>query len=221
MWLPDKIPIAVTGFRRSICVSLVRQGSAASGHTCADFCNVPNAEIESTFKANVVASGRRVTVSSLVSRALQDQARLLLTRKADLERWNEADQAHFARWFGTTSEAARETIYKRVRVLTRINREYAVANFRFARDVEQGVFAFVHPNDPGKIFVAAQFVYAPFVGTNSRAGTVCQEMSHFAVAGGTRDFAYQPPACKRLARSAPNMALYNADNFEFWIEHAE
>jgi len=62
-------------------------------------------------KAKLDGSGRQVTVSSLVIRALADQKLLIEARLADLERWNEADQQHFAIWFGTVDPQAREFIY--------------------------------------------------------------------------------------------------------------
>ena len=92
-------------------------------------------------------------------------------------------------------------------------------HFRRAVPSKPGLFAFVHPTDPSKIFVDQAFVIAPKIGENSRAGTVTHEMSHFTLAGGTRDFAYGTRTCRSLARSDPAKALRNADNFEFYVEN--
>jgi hypothetical protein len=194
--------------------------AAASGKTCEQFADSSSADSGPAVSAKESDAGKRVTVSSLVSRALTDQKQLLLARQNDLERWSRADQAHFAKWFGTTSPDAREMIYERIRILTLLNKEYSVGNFRRAVPSRPGLFAFVHPADPSKIFVDQAFVVAPFVGENSRPGTLTHEMSHFVLAGGTKDIVYGVDNCRLLARKNPAQALANADNFEFFVENA-
>jgi peptidyl-Lys metalloendopeptidase len=191
-----------------------------AGRTCEQFANVADTESVTAVSAKVDSAGKRITVSSLVGQALTDQLRLLLARKNDLERWSRADQAHFAKWFGTTSPTARQTIYKRIRVLMLLNQEYSVGNFRRVEPSRPGLFAFVHATDPSKIFVDQAFVMGPRLGENSRPGTICHEMSHFVLAGGTKDFCYGVGECKLLARKNPAQALANADSFEFYVEHA-
>lgn len=63
--------------------------------------------------------------------------------------------------------------------------------------------------------------HEPAVGTNSRAGTIIHEMSHFSIAGGTKDHAYGPDECKAPAKTDPLLALTNADTFEFYVEGAK
>jgi hypothetical protein len=159
-------------------------------------------------------------VASMVRQALQDQAALLKARRAELRRWDRTGRARFALWFGTTDEAARARIDERIGVLLQLNEEYSVRNFRRAVPSRPGVFAFVFASDPSHVFLDRAFVSAPAVGTNSRAGTVTHEMSHFTIAGGTRDHAYGTTKCRALARSSPALALGNADSFEFYVEGA-
>jgi hypothetical protein len=164
-------------------------------------------------------SGKRISVAGLVHVALSDQARLLEIKAEELKRWGQGDRVVFFKWFGTTDGQARERIYHRLGILTKLNERYSVQNFRRAPHRE-GVFAFVRPNDPTKLFVDMAFVTAPRVGENSRAGTITHEMSHFLIAGGTKDHTYGTRNCKALARSNPELALSNADNFEYWVENA-
>ncbi|KAG8731474.1 hypothetical protein FRC11_004038 [Ceratobasidium sp. 423] len=84
---------------------------------------------------------------------------------------------------------------------------------------KEGVFAYVYPNQPGKIYLCPQFWKAPLAGTDSRAGTLVHEQSHFTVNGGTKDHAYGQPNCRALARSNPDMAVMNADNHEYFAEN--
>jgi peptidyl-Lys metalloendopeptidase len=56
-------------------------------------------------------------------------------------------------------------------------------------------------------------------GTDSRAGTLIHEMSHFDVVTDTDDWAYGQAACKRLAKRSPTRALDNADSHEYFAEN--
>lgn len=160
-------------------------------------------------------------VAAMVEQALVDQVALLEEREAELKEWDRPAQARFLRWFGTTDQRARQLIFQRIQVLYKLNDAFTVRNFRRAVRSRQGVFAFVFPNDPSRIFLDRAFVRAPATGVNSRAGTIAHEMSHFVIAGGTRDHAYGTARCRALARRAPRLALTNADNFEFYVEGAD
>ena len=56
-------------------------------------------------------------------------------------------------------------------------------------------------------------------GTNSKAGTLIHEMSHFNVVAGTDDFVYGQTGAKNLAITNPNDAVMNADNHEYFAEN--
>jgi peptidyl-Lys metalloendopeptidase len=163
---------------------------------------------------------KRTSVASLVQVALADQVRMLQAKAAELERWGPRERAVFFKWFGTADDRSRDMIGNRITILLKINELYSVRNFRRAVPSRPGVFAFVHPTDPSRVFVDVTFVRASRVGENSRAGTITHEMSHFLIAGGTKDHAYGTTPCKALARRNPALALTNADNFEFYVENA-
>ena len=172
--------------------------------------------------ANPLAAKRdekRVSITALVDQALSDQEIMLRNKLGEMQRWAAGDQARFARWFGTSSEGARNLVQNRIAVLLEINQRYALGNFRRASPSRPGVFAYVFSDDPTKIFLDLAFVRAPTKGESSRAGTITHEMSHFRIAGGTKDHAYGSSKCKALARSSPQLALTNADNFEFYVEN--
>lgn len=56
-------------------------------------------------------------------------------------------------------------------------------------------------------------------GTDSRAGTLVHEVSHWNVNGGTRDSVYGQSGAKNLASSNPARAVMNADNHEYFAEN--
>ncbi|KAI0681659.1 lysine-specific metallo-endopeptidase, partial [Cerioporus squamosus] len=56
-------------------------------------------------------------------------------------------------------------------------------------------------------------------GTDSRAGTLVHESSHFTKNGGTQDYVYGQSSAKSLAKSNPSEAIFNADNHEYFAEN--
>jgi peptidyl-Lys metalloendopeptidase len=83
----------------------------------------------------------------------------------------------------------------------------------------QSYYAYVYPTKPYEIFVCRAFWSAPNTGTDSKAGTLIHEMSHFNVVAGTDDHVYGQAGAKNLAISNPTNALDNADNHEYFAEN--
>lgn len=83
----------------------------------------------------------------------------------------------------------------------------------------QNYYAYVYPTQPYQIYVCNAFWSAPNTGTDSKAGTLVHEMSHFTVVAGTNDNAYGQSAAKSLAISNPTQALNNADSHEYFAEN--
>ena len=80
-------------------------------------------------------------------------------------------------------------------------------------------YAYVYPTQPYKIYVCNAFWSAPNSGTDSRAGTLVHEMSHFNVVASTDDWAYGQTACRSLATSNAKKAVDNADSHEYFAEN--
>jgi len=80
-------------------------------------------------------------------------------------------------------------------------------------------YAYVYKNSPYRIYVCNAFWNAPMTGTDSKAGTLVHEMSHFTVVADTDDWAYGHSACKSLAISNPTNAVDNADSHEYFAEN--
>jgi peptidyl-Lys metalloendopeptidase len=83
----------------------------------------------------------------------------------------------------------------------------------------QSYYAYVYPNRPYEIFVCRAFWTAPLTGTDSKAGTLIHEMSHFDNVANTDDVVYGQAGAKNLAISNPTSALNNADNHEYFAEN--
>ena len=84
---------------------------------------------------------------------------------------------------------------------------------------KQNYYAYVYPTQPYNIYVCRAFWSAPMTGTDSKAGTLVHEMSHFNVVAGTDDHVYGQSGAKSLALQDPALALDNADNHEYFAEN--
>jgi peptidyl-Lys metalloendopeptidase len=83
----------------------------------------------------------------------------------------------------------------------------------------QNYYAYVYPTRPYEIFVCRVFWTAPLTGTDSKAGTLIHETSHFNVVAGTDDHVYGQAGAKSLAISDPAAAIDNADSHEYFAEN--
>jgi peptidyl-Lys metalloendopeptidase len=83
----------------------------------------------------------------------------------------------------------------------------------------QSYYAYVYPNRHYEIFVCRAFWSAPLTGTDSKAGTLIHEMSHFDIVAGTDDHVYGQTGAHSLAISNPDNAVDNADNHEYFAEN--
>lgn len=83
----------------------------------------------------------------------------------------------------------------------------------------QSYYAYVYPNKPYEIFVCKAFWSAPLIGTDSKAGTLVHETSHFDIVANTDDVVYGQAGAKNLAISNPDDALRNADSHEYFGEN--
>ncbi len=157
-----------------------------------------------------------------IKQALKDQHALLTKRKADLASWNKSTQSEVKKWFGSDDEATRKTLQARVDKELALNEIMTINKFHPADPPEPGTFAYVHPGDTNhNIYLDDAFESAPATGTDSKAGTLAHEMSHFTDIGGTEDHAYGQAQSLALAKSNPSSALNNADSFEYFVEGAK
>jgi peptidyl-Lys metalloendopeptidase len=122
----------------------------------------------------------------------------------------------YTTWFGAYSSTNLTTARNHF-----TNIKNALANAAIVVDCScnQSYYAYVYPASPYKIYVCNAFWSAPTTGTDSKAGTLVHEMSHFNVVAATDDWAYGQSAAKSLASSSPSKALDNADNHEYFAEN--
>lgn len=80
-------------------------------------------------------------------------------------------------------------------------------------------YAYVFPSEHYQIYLCGAFWNASLLGTDSKAGTLIHEMSHFNVVAATDDHVYGQAGANNLANTDPNLAVDNADNHEYFAEN--
>lgn len=129
---------------------------------------------------------------------------------------NNSGTPRYTEWFGVYS-LTRYTIVKDN--FTAISDAFNTAGITFDCKCKQNYYAYVYPNRPYNIYLCKVFWQAPLTGTDSKAGTLIHEMSHFDVVAGTDDVVYGQSGARALADSDPNLAVTNADNHEYFAEN--
>jgi peptidyl-Lys metalloendopeptidase len=124
--------------------------------------------------------------------------------------------ARYTTWFGAATPARYTTGTNH---FDAIQAAFATKPITVDCGCKKTYYAYVYPTQPYKIYVCKAFWSAPNTGTDSRAGTLIHEMSHFNAVAGTDDHVYGQAGAKSLAISNPDNALDNADNHEYFSEN--
>ncbi|KIJ45865.1 hypothetical protein M422DRAFT_778645 [Sphaerobolus stellatus SS14] len=122
-------------------------------------------------------------------------------------------------WFGTWSSSKRTTLITQYTSLQATG-SYTDWTYDCAcTDGDSNTYAYVYPSQYGTINLCGAFWSAPTTGTDSKAGTLIHESTHFTKTAGTSDYAYGQTAAKALAISNPSHAVLNADSHEYFSEN--
>lgn len=119
-------------------------------------------------------------------------------------------------WFGTQTSSRWSTVQSHY---LSIRNTIQTKTIKFNCTCTDSAYAYVYPASPYQIYLCNAFWSAPSTGTDSKAGTIVHELSHFNVVAGTDDWAYGQSACKSLATSNPSRATDNADSHEYFAEN--
>ena len=129
--------------------------------------------------------------------------------------------ARYTTWFGTYNATRYSTARSHFSAISN-----AVSTQALAFDCSTcpttsnaSAYAYVYANQPYRVYLCNAFWAAPNTGTDSRAGTIIHEVSHFTVVAGTGDYAYGQSAARSLASSNPARAVANADSHEYFAEN--
>lgn len=124
--------------------------------------------------------------------------------------------ARYTTWFGAYASARYNTVKGN---FTNIKNAMDTASMNFNCGCKKRYYAYVYANQPYNIYLCSVYWQAPATGTDSKAGTLIHETSHFSIVAGTEDWVYGQAGAKNLAVSDPNKAIDNADNHEYFAEN--
>ena len=122
----------------------------------------------------------------------------------------------YTTWFGVFDSGRYNTVTSHY---SAISNAMDTASMTFDCGCKKKYYAYVYPNQPYTIYLCSVFWTAPATGTDSKAGTLIHETSHFNVVASTDDWAYGQSAAKSLAISDPVKAIDNADSHEYFAEN--
>jgi peptidyl-Lys metalloendopeptidase len=124
--------------------------------------------------------------------------------------------SRYTKWFGALNSSRQATIKSH---FAAIKSTLATKPINVNCGCTDTSYAYVYPSQPYTIYVCKAFWSAPLTGTDSKAGTLIHETSHFTVVAGTDDWAYGQSAAASLAISNPSRAIDNADSHEYFSEN--
>ncbi|MDW6003741.1 M35 family metallo-endopeptidase [Vibrio mangrovi] len=127
--------------------------------------------------------------------------------------------SRYTTWFGSYSSSRYNTVSSHFQKISDALVNRTVTADCYCEGDLSSAYAYVYPNQPYHIHLCNAFWSAPVTGTDSKAGTLIHEMSHFSVNGGTDDVAYGQYNARRLAQSSPSQAVNNADSHEYFAEN--
>ncbi|PPQ90621.1 hypothetical protein CVT25_006705 [Psilocybe cyanescens] len=121
----------------------------------------------------------------------------------------------YTTWFGAYTTSRRNNVLSHFNLINSND----FNTFTYDCACTDSSYAYVYPNTFGKIYLCNAFWNAPNTGTDSKAGTIIHESSHYTRNGGTDDYAYGQSAAKSLAISNPARAIMNGDSHEYFAEN--
>jgi peptidyl-Lys metalloendopeptidase len=167
-----------------------------------------------------------VTGSTSFTKCTTTQQSTLVTARSDASTYaanafsylnsiNSSTQ-RYAYWFGTYSSANDTKVTSN---FSKISSAMDTAAVTFNCGCKKSAYAYVYSNQPYTIYLCKAFWTAPALGTDSKAGTLIHEMSHFTVVAGTNDYVYGQTGAHNLALTNVSQAIANADNHEYYAEN--
>jgi peptidyl-Lys metalloendopeptidase len=187
-------------------ISLHVEGRAARGKPTPPPTPVPGS---TTFNACTVDQQ-----SALVS--ARNQAKTYASESSTYLMNHSSGTQRYTEWFGLFNSIRYDTVKSHFSAISSAMTE---AGINFDCKCKQNYYAYVYPTQPYNIYLCKVFWQAPLSGTDSKAGTLIHEMSHFNVVAGTDDVVYGQTAARNLADSDPAAAITNADSHEYFAEN--
>ena len=122
----------------------------------------------------------------------------------------------YREWFGPATTDRWNTVQSHFNKIADVTSNRTI---NFDCSCTDNFFAYVFPNQPYNVYLCSVFWRVPTTGTDSKAGTIIHELSHFNVIASTNDHVYGQSGARALANSNPTQAIANADSHEYFAEN--
>ena len=140
--------------------------------------------------------------SSVAQATMADTKKALDTAITAISNPTQSDLDKAATWLGVHSSSD-ATIVRDKLVATRAYTDGVVFLCAVSTSIKLGdVYAYVRPDKSFVIVLGYFFTQAPTTGFNSKLGILVHEMSHFVLAGATKDIVYGTDGAKKVAQSS-------------------
>ncbi|KAF9265889.1 peptidyl-Lys metalloendopeptidase [Marasmius fiardii PR-910] len=126
-----------------------------------------------------------------------------------------ASTRRYTEWFGAYTSSRKTTVANHFTAI----KGYSFTGNTYDCSCTSSAYAYVNLGEFGVINLCRAFWSAPLAGTDSKAGTLIHEASHFNEVAGTDDVVYGQSAARSLASSSPAQAITNADSHEYFAEN--
>ncbi len=120
------------------------------------------------------------------------------------------------RFIGSHAATNKEPLIQDLKAVRDHLKSFNIKNIRY--DDKTKAYAYVYPNKANRIYVGDKFFKAGNKGFDTAYGTLIHEDVHFNKVVGAKDIRYGVSNAENLARSKPESAISNADNFEYFVE---
>ena len=179
---------------------------------------VPGLETRAVLPANFYSCSAQQQIELGVAlQASEDIALVAREGLAGLQGDERLISPRFRHWFGEYSSERYAKVLNTFEATTDVLATQTVGFDCSCADTS--LFAYVFRNRPYRIYTCPNFWAASLKGTDSRSGTIIHELSHFAVVSNTDDHQYGQIGAARLAVSDPDLAVFNADSYEYFAEN--
>jgi len=134
----------------------------------------------------------------------------------------ETSSQRYVTWFGKADAKRQKTVTEGFR---KIYDAFENKNISFdcgtckKDSIYDSTYAYVYADSQYQVYLCGAFWNSKSTGTDSQGGTLVHEVSHFNVVVGTNDYAYGQADAKNLAKSTPEKAIKNAENYDYFAEN--
>ncbi|TFK74717.1 deuterolysin M35 metalloprotease [Pluteus cervinus] len=142
-------------------------------------------------------------------------AQTYVSNALDYLQSHNSSTTRYKTWFGEYTAARHSTLVSSFSKIKTSN----FSSYTYDCSCLDNRYAWVTPSQTGVIHLCNAFFEAHTTGTDSRAGALVHEASHFTAFAGTVDWASGQEFCKELATDDPDYAINNADNYQYFAEN--